>query len=103
MEEDDLVQVIMQFPLYIYTNMYHYFIAMFMRKSTAATTTTSTTSNTFCCSCHLLTLVDVDVVATVTDEYGFSSGVVVIASTTRFTGACPVSGRRTQHTTPSAT
>ena len=87
--------------------MYHYFIAMFMRKSTAATTTTSTTSNTFCCSCHLLTLVDVDVVVvvvgTVTDEYGFSSGVVVIVSTTRFTGACPVSGRRTQHTTPSAT
>ena len=43
--------------------MYHHFIAMYIRKSTATTTTTTTTSNTFCCCCHLLTLVDVVVVA----------------------------------------
>ena len=46
MEEDDLVQVIMQFPLlYIYIYIYLYSIAMFIRKWTATTTITTSTGS----------------------------------------------------------
>ena len=58
--------------------MYHYFIAMFTRKSTA-TTTTTTTSNTFCCCCHLLTLVDVVVVVAAAKGWSVSFGIGVVA------------------------